>query len=80
MANLVGSKPVSTAPADGALAGSTAVGGVAPMAAGAGMGGMGGMGPMMGGARGESGGTTAGLAVPAPLDHDLDEDDVDDDW
>jgi hypothetical protein len=81
MANLVGSaKPVSTAPADGALAGSTAVAGVAPMAAGAGMGGMGGMGPMMGGARGDSGGTTAGLAVPAPLDHDLDEDDVDDDW
>jgi hypothetical protein len=81
MANLVGSKPVSTAPADGALAGSTAVGGAAPMAAGGGMGGMGGgMGPMMGGARGESGGTTPGLAVPAPLDHDLDEDDVDDDW
>ena len=45
LANLVGSKPVSTAPAEGALAGSTAVGGVAPMAAG---GGMGGMGPMMG--------------------------------
>ncbi len=81
MANLVGSKPVSTAPAEGATAGSGAAGGVAPMAAaGAGMGGMGGMGPMMGGARGQSGGTTAGLAVPAPLDHDLDEDDVDDDW
>jgi len=81
MANLVGSKPVSTAPAEGgAVAGSSAVGGVAPMAAGAGMGGMGGMGPMMGGARGESGGTTPGLAVPAPLDHDLDIDDVDDDW
>ena len=76
MANLVGSKPVSTAPAEGALAGSTAVGGVAPMAAG---GGMGGMGPMMGGARGESGGTVSGLAVPAPLDHDYDDDD-DDDW
>ena len=76
MANLVGSKPVSTAPAEGALAGSTAVGGVAPMAAG---GGMGGMGPMMGGARGESGGTVSGLAVPAPLDHDFDDDD-DDDW
>jgi hypothetical protein len=80
MANLVGSKPVSTAPAEGASAGSTAVGGVAPMAAGGGMGGMGGMGPMMGGGRGESGGTSPGLAVPAPLDHDLDEDDVDDDW
>jgi hypothetical protein len=77
MANLVGAKPVSTAPAEGAGAGSSAVGGAAPMAAGAGMGGMG---PMMGGARGESGGTTAGLAIPAPLDHDLDEDDVDDDW
>jgi len=38
------------------------------------------MGPMMGGARGESGGTSPGLAVPAPLDHDLGEDDVDDDW
>jgi len=79
MANLVGSKPVSTAPAEGgALAGSSAVAGAAPMAAGGGMGG--GMGPMMGGARGDSGGTTSGLAVPAPLDHDLDEDDVDDDW
>lgn len=80
MANLVGNaKPVSTAPADGALAGSSAVGGVAPMAAGAGTAGMGGMGPMMG-QRGESGGTAPGLAVPAPLDHDLDEDDVDDEW
>ena len=79
MANLVGSKPVSTAPAEnGALAGSSAVAGAAPMAAGGGMGG--GMGPMMGGARGDSGGTTSGLAVPAPLDHDLDIDDVDDDW
>jgi hypothetical protein len=77
MANLVGSKAVSTAPAEGAHAGSSAVGGVAPMAAGAGMGGMG---PMMGGVRGESGGTTAGLAVPAPLDNDLDEDDADDEW
>ncbi len=80
MANLVGSKPVSTAPAEGAIAGSSVAGGVAPVAAGAGMGGMGGMGPVMGGARGESGGTTAALAVPAPLDHDLDEDDNDDDW
>ena len=67
---------MSTAPAEGALAGSTAVGGVAPMAAG---GGMGGMGPMMG-ARGEGGGgSTPGLAVPAPLDHGFDDDD-DDDW
>ncbi|MDQ2638338.1 MAG: hypothetical protein M3Y83_15835 [Actinomycetota bacterium] len=76
MANLVGSKPVSTAPAEGAAAGSTVAGGVAPMAAGAG--GMGGMAPMMG-QRGASGGTVAGLSAPAPLEHDLDEDDVDDD-
>jgi hypothetical protein len=76
MANLVGAKPVSTAPTEGAMAGSTATGGVAPMAAG---GGMGGMGPMMG-QRGESGGTSASLAVPAPLEHDLDEGDYDDDW
>ena len=79
MSNLVGSKAVSTAPAEGAMAGSAAVGGVAPMAAGAGMGPMGGMAPMMG-QRGDSGGSTAGLAVPAPLEHDLAEDDVDDDW
>jgi hypothetical protein len=76
MANLVGAKPVSTAPAEGATAGSGAVGGVAPMAAGAGMGGMA---PMMG-QRGESGGTVASLAVPAPLEHDLDQGDDDDDW
>lgn len=75
MANLVGSKPVSTAPAEGAAAGSTVAGGAAPMAAGA----MGGMAPMMG-QRGTSGGTVAGLSAPAPLEHDLDEDDVDDDW
>ncbi|SEH69245.1 hypothetical protein SAMN04489835_2933 [Mycolicibacterium rutilum] len=76
MANLVGSKAVSTAPAEGAAAGATTVGGAAPMAGG---GGMGGMAPMMG-QRGTSGGTTAGLAVPAPLEYDLAEDDVDDDW
>ncbi|MEO3757651.1 hypothetical protein ABGB19_05085 [Mycobacterium sp. B14F4] len=74
MANLVGSKAVSTAPAEGATAGSA--GGVAPVAAGAGMGGMA---PMMG-QRGASGGTAPGLAVPAPLEYDLAEDDVDDDW
>jgi hypothetical protein len=79
MSNLVGTKSVSTAPAEGAMAGSTATGGVAPMAAGAGMGGMGGMAPMMG-QRGESGGTGASLAVPAPLEHDLDEGDDDDEW
>jgi len=76
MAKLTGTKPVSTAPPEGAMAGSTATGGVAPMAAAAG--GMGGMAPMMG-QRGESGGTGASLAVPAPLQHDLDEGD-DDDW
>jgi hypothetical protein len=76
MSNLVGTKSVSTAPAEGAMAGSTATGGVAPMAAGAGMGGMA---PMMG-QRGESGGTGASLAVPAPLEHDLDEGDYDDEW
>jgi len=78
MANLVGTKSVSTAPPEGAAAGSTATAGVAPAAAGMGMGGMGGMGMM--GHRGESGGTGASLAVPAPLEYDLAEDDVDDDW
>lgn len=76
MANLVGTKSVSTAPAEGAAAGSTASGGAAPVAAG---GGMGGMAPHMG-QRGESGGTSASLAVPAPLEHDLDEGDDDDEW
>jgi hypothetical protein len=79
MSNLVGTKSVSAAPAEGAMAGSTATGGVAPMAGGAGMAGMGGMAPMMG-QRGESGGTGASLAVPAPLEHDLDEGDYDDEW
>ncbi len=45
---------------------------------GGGGGGMGGMGMM--GHRGESGGTGASLAVPPPLEYDLAEDDVDDDW
>jgi hypothetical protein len=76
MGNLVGTKSVSTAPAEGATAGSTATGGVAPVAAGSGMGGMA---PMMG-QRGDSGGTSSSLAVPAPLEHDLDEGDYDDDW
>jgi hypothetical protein len=76
MSNLVGTKSVSTAPAEGAAAGAAAVGGAAPMAAGgSGMG----MAPHMG-QRGESGGTTASLAVPAPLDLDFDDDDVDEDW
>src|SRR5690348_1585816 len=75
MANLVGTKSVSTAPPEGAAAGTTATGGVAPAAAGVGMGGMG-----MVGHRGESGGTAASLAMPPPLEYDLAEDDVDDDW
>ena len=78
MASLVGNTgPVSVAPAPGANAGSGAVGGMAPVAAGGGMGG--GMGPMMG-QRGTSGGTTSGLALPAALEYDLAEDDVDEDW
>ena len=76
MSKLVGTKAVSTAPAEGAMAGSTVTGGVAPTAAG---GGMGGMAPMMG-HRGESGGTAPSLAVPAPLEYDLDEGDDDDEW
>jgi hypothetical protein len=72
LANLVGSN-VAVEPAG---AGSAAVSGVAPVSAGgAGMGGMG----MMGG-RGESGGTTSSLAAPAPLQYDLGDDDLDDDW
>ncbi len=55
-------------------AGSAAAGGVAPVAAGMG----GGMGGGMG-HRGESGGTTASLAPPPPLEYDLGEE-VDDDW
>jgi hypothetical protein len=78
MANLVGTKSVSTAPQEGAAAGATVAGGVAPAAAGVGMGGMGGMGMM--GQRGESGGMSPGLAVPPPLEYDLGEDDVDDEW
>ena len=77
MANLVSTKSVSTAPAEGAMAGSTATAGAVPMAAGGG--GMSGMAPMMG-QRGESGGASASLAVPSPLDYDLDEGDEDDDW
>ena len=76
MSKLVGTRAVSTAPAEGAMAGSTVTGGVAPAAAGAGMGGM----AQMMGHRGESGGTAASLAVPAPLEHDLDEGDDDDEW
>ena len=76
MAKLVGgTSPVSVA-VDPTLAGSNAVG-VAPVAAGGGMGG--GMGPGMMGQRGTSGGSTSGLAVPAPLEHDVDFEDNDDD-
>lgn len=76
MAGLVGTSPVSTAPAEVAMAGTAAVGGAAPVAAGA----MGGMGAPMMGQRGSSGGsTTAGLSAPPPLEYDVDED-VDDEW
>jgi hypothetical protein len=72
LANLVGTNVA----VELAGAGSAADGGVAPVSAGgAGMGGLG----MMGG-RGESGGTTSSLAAPAPLEYDLGDDDLDDDW
>jgi hypothetical protein len=79
MAHLVGNKeleptvaPVSVAA--GAAAGAAAAG-LAPVGSGAGMGG-----PMgMMGQRGTGGGSKVGLAVPAPLAHDLGEDD-EDDW
>ncbi|MFO7163606.1 MAG: hypothetical protein DIU75_009675, partial [Mycolicibacterium hassiacum] len=66
---------VGTAPPEGAAAGASAAA-VGPVPLGAGPMGMA---PMMG-QRGESGGTTASLAVPEPLEHDLDEGDYDDDW
>jgi hypothetical protein len=73
-------KLVGTTMTDAAVrpmgAGTTAIGGVAPVAAG---GAGGGMGMMPHGGRGESGGTTASLAPPAPLEYDLGEE-VDDDW
>jgi hypothetical protein len=78
MANLVGNQPASVA-AEMSGASSKAVGGVAPVAAGAGMGG--GMGMMGGHGHGrESGGTASSLALPPPLEYDLTEGDVDDDW
>jgi len=77
MASLVGTTPVSVAPASGAGAGGGALAGIAPVAAGGGMGGMGA--PMMG-QRGSSGGTTSGLALPESLEYDLAEDDVDEEW
>lgn len=79
MSNLVGgTAPVSVDPgANGAV-----MAGVAPVAAAnaAGMGGGAPMG-MMGQRGGSGGGTTSGLAVPAPLEHELgDGDDEYDDW
>jgi hypothetical protein len=75
LANLVGSSgDVAVRPAG---AGSSAIGGLAPVGAGGSGMGAGGMGMM--GQRGESGGTGASLAAPPPLEYDLDED-TDDDW
>lgn len=75
MANLIGDK-MAAAPvpvAAGAAAGAT-VGGLAPVG-GTG----GGVGPMgMAGRGAENGGSKPGLTAPAPLAHDLDEDDGDD--
>ncbi|MBJ7337671.1 hypothetical protein [Mycolicibacterium sp.] len=75
LASLVGSSgDVAVRPAG---AGTSAVGGLAPVNAGGS--GMGGAGMGMMGQRGESGGTGASLAAPPPLEYDLDED-VDDEW
>ena len=78
MSNLVGKEllptmsPVSVGA--GAAAGGAAAG-LAPVGGGGGMGG-----PMgMLGQRGTSGGSKSGLIAPAPLEHDLSEDD-EDDW
>jgi PPE-repeat protein len=75
MANLIGDK-MGAAPVPvgaGAAAGAT-VGGLAPVGAAGG-----GMGPMgMAGQGAKSGGSKPGLTAPAPLAHDLDEDDGDD--
>ncbi|MFV8049124.1 hypothetical protein [Mycobacterium sp. 48b] len=71
--------PVSVDPG----ASAAVIGGVAPVAAANAAGGMGGgMGMMGGGQRaGGGGGTTTGLAVPAPLEHEMgDGDDDYDDW
>jgi hypothetical protein len=74
MAKLVGTSAAGVGP-DGVGASSAAVGGLAPVATGAGMGA-----PGMLGTRGESGGTGSSLSLPPPLEYDLAEDDVDDDW
>ncbi|MCA4751439.1 WXG100 family type VII secretion target [Mycolicibacterium fortuitum] len=82
LAKMVGggsTAPVSVDPG----ASAAVVGGVAPVAAANSAGGMGGgMGMMGGGQRaGGGGGTATGLAVPAPLEHDMgDGDDDYDDW
>lgn len=79
MSNLVGSglQPTLSPVAVGAGAGSGVGAGLAPVGSGGGMGG----GPMgMMGQRGKGGGgNKPGLNAPAPLDHDLSEDE-DDDW
>lgn len=78
MSNLVGAglQPTLSAVAVGAGAGAGAGAGLAPVGSGSGMGG----GPMgMMGQRGKGGGNKAGLNAPAPLEHDLSEDE-DDDW
>ncbi|GAB3220357.1 PPE family protein [Mycolicibacterium hippocampi] len=78
MSNLVGKELGPTlspvAVGAGAAAGAAAAG-LAPVGSGGGMGG-----PMgMMGQRGKSGGNKAGLNAPAPLEHDLSEDE-EDDW
>lgn len=77
MSNLVGKELALSPVAVGAGAGpGMAAGGLAPVGGGGGMGG----GPMgMLGQRGKSGGNRAGLNAPAPLEHDLSEDE-EDDW
>ncbi|VEG50969.1 PPE protein [Mycolicibacterium aurum] len=78
MSNLVGSGLQPTSPvAVGAGAGPGAGAGLAPVGSGSGTGAGGPMG--MHGARGKSGGNKQGLNVPAPLEHDLSEDE-DDEW
>ncbi|UXA13712.1 PPE family protein [Mycobacterium sp. SMC-8] len=79
MSNLVGSglQPTMNAVSVGAGAGAGVGAGLAPVGAGGGMGAGGPMGML--GQRGRSGGSKPGLNAPAPLEHDLSEDE-DDDW
>lgn len=78
MSNLVGSGLQPTSPvAVGAGAGPAAGPGLAPVGSGSGAGGGGPMG--MHGTRGKGGGNKPGLNAPAPLEHDLSEDE-DDEW